>query len=165
MIELITIYRDEISQFRAMVEEYWQELMPQSDICLDEKLRSRYFQERYRWHTNSEFPRWIVWEDTRIGFVSIKIDRKSKTSSIADVYIKPSFRRRGYGSAAVKQLLSYFDRCGIERIDLNVRRDNPAALDFWQKLGFGIAGFRLRQHRDPSSHTPCKGALSSDIDG
>jgi ribosomal protein S18 acetylase RimI-like enzyme len=51
----------------------------------------------------------------------------------------------------------------VERIDLNVRRDSPAALAFWQAQDFGIAGYRMRMYRDPERGTAYEGALSSDL--
>ena len=63
----------------------------------------------------------------------------------------------------VHWLLSKCDDLGIEQIDLNVRRDNPDALAFWQAQGFGIAGYRLRQLRDPATRSAFKEVLSSDF--
>ena len=54
---------------------------------------------------------------------------------------------------------------GIRQLDLNVRRDNPNALSFWEAQGFGIAGYRLRMYRDPETGTAYKGVLSSDFVG
>jgi len=57
----------------------------------------------------------------------------------------------------------------VERVDLDVRRDNPQALAFWQAQGFGIAAYRMRIYRDPDSGTVRSsaaayvGALSSDL--
>ena len=63
----------------------------------------------------------------------------------------------------VQWLFSRLDNVGVERIDLNVRRDNPRALAFWQAQGFGIAGYQLRMYRDPESGTAFVGALASDF--
>ncbi|MBV7330555.1 hypothetical protein KFU94_20385 [Chloroflexi bacterium TSY] len=52
---------------------------------------------------------------------------------------------------------------GIEQIELNVRRDNPEALAFWQAQGFRIALYQMRQYRDPQTGQSFIGALSSDF--
>jgi ribosomal protein S18 acetylase RimI-like enzyme len=67
------------------------------------------------------------------------------------------------GMAMAAWLFSHLDDLGVEQIDLDVRRDNPLALAFWQAQGFGIAGYRLRQYRDPESGMAFEGALSSDF--
>ena len=63
----------------------------------------------------------------------------------------------------VKWVFAHLDNMGVERIDLDVGRDNPEALSFWQAQGFGMAGYRRRQYRDPGSGTAFVGALSSDF--
>ncbi len=82
---------------------------------------------------------------------------------VNDFYVLPEARRQGYGRAMVQWLLAHLDSLGVEQIDLDVRRDNPDALAFWQAQGFGIALYRLRQYRDPESGTAFVGALSSDF--
>ncbi|MBN1811000.1 MAG: GNAT family N-acetyltransferase, partial [Anaerolineae bacterium] len=97
------------------------------------------------------------------GFVSLEVFTAQKRVFVGNFYIIPEERRKGYGTAMVAWLLSRLDSIGVEQIDLNVRRDNPAALAFWQAQGFGIAGYRLRMYRDPESGTAFEGALSSDL--
>jgi ribosomal protein S18 acetylase RimI-like enzyme len=55
------------------------------------------------------------------------------------------------------------DDLGVEAIDLHVRRDNPAALQFWQAQGFMIGHYQLKQYRDPEKRVGFVGALSSDF--
>ena len=55
------------------------------------------------------------------------------------------------------------DGLGIERIDLNVRRDNPSALKFWESQDFMIGHHELTQYRDPHKRIGIRGALSSDF--
>jgi len=51
----------------------------------------------------------------------------------------------------------------VQLIELNVRRDTPQALAFWESQGFRIASYRLHQYRDPKTGTSYIGALSSDF--
>jgi ribosomal protein S18 acetylase RimI-like enzyme len=91
------------------------------------------------------------------------VDKDEKRATIHDFYVIPEERRRGHASAMVSWLFKFLDKRGIERIDLNVRRDNPTALAFWQSQGFGITAYRLRQYRDPKTGTAYTGVLSSDF--
>ena len=109
-------------------------------------------------------PHWALVDKQPIGFVSFEIE--DQTAYVHDFYIATEHRRKGYGSEMTGWLFEYFDEMGIRQLDLNVRRDNPNALSFWEAQGFGIAGYRLRMYRDPETGMPYKGVLSSDfVDG
>ena len=65
----------------------------------------------------------------------------------------------------VEAIRDLTDDLGIEQIDLNVRRDTPHALEFWQAQGFMIGHYELTQYRDPIKRIGFRGALSSDFAG
>jgi ribosomal protein S18 acetylase RimI-like enzyme len=149
--------------FREMVEAYWQELMPQSIVVRDPQRKEAFFQDEFSWDGGGNYPHWIVADGCRVGFVTFQVSRERKRARINNFYVVPEKRRRGHGSAVVRWLFSYMDGEGVERIDLDVRRDNPGALAFWQAQGFGVAAYRLRQYRAPERGTAFAGALSSDM--
>lgn len=149
--------------FRQMVAAYWQELMPRSDVVNDPARWEAYFQEEFSWDGSQRHPYWATVADRRVGLIAFDVWVGEKRAFVSDLYVTPGERRQGYGAAMVRWLFSYLDDLGIARIDLDVRRDNPGALAFWQAQGFGIALYRLRQYRDPDAGIPYVGALSSDF--
>ena len=149
--------------FRAVVETYWQELMPRADVVVDVIRRDACFASQFAFEGDSRRPQWAIENQERVGFVSISIDHAARTAFIEDFYIFPTMRRRGYGRAAVQTLYTQLDALEINQIDLSVRRDTPQALAFWEVLGFRIASYRLRQYRDPAAHQSFVGELSSDF--
>lgn len=98
-----------------------------------------------------------------MGFVAYAVDEARKSASINDFYVVPEARRRGYGAAMVQAVYAQLDQLGVELVELNVRRDNPQALAFWEAQGFRIALYRLRQYRDPKTGKAYIGTLSSDF--
>lgn len=50
--------------------------------------------------------------------------------------VAPAYRRRGVGAALLKWLLESTEVAGCERIDLEVRANNPRALRFYLRHGF-----------------------------
>jgi RimJ/RimL family protein N-acetyltransferase len=55
-------------------------------------------------------------------------------------------RAKGYGKAAVRQLLSYAFFClGLKKIFLSVLADNKIAIKLYEKCGFSVEG-RLKNH-------------------
>jgi ribosomal protein S18 acetylase RimI-like enzyme len=151
------------AHFRRMDDSFLEELQPRSDAATDPELRESHFQQEFAWDGGSRHPYWAIVDNCRVEFISFAVSDDRKRAEIRQLYVVPAKRRQGHGAAMVRWLLSHLDELGIERIDLNVRRDNPRALAFWRTQGFGIAGYRLRQYRDPESGTAYVGALSSDF--
>jgi N-acetylglutamate synthase-like GNAT family acetyltransferase len=74
-----------------------------------------------------------------VGFVAYAVDEARKSASINGFYVVPEARRRAYGAAMVQAVYAQLDQLGVELVELNVRRDNPQALAFWEAQGFRIA--------------------------
>lgn len=163
MLSVEKVNAADLVRFRRMVEAYWQELMPSASVVRTPERRCAYFEEQFAWDGGNNHPRWTVVDGEPLGFLAFEVFEIEKRASISNFYVVPGRRRRGYGTAMVQWLFSHLDSLGVERIDLNVRRDNPEGLAFWEAQGFGIAGYRLRQYRDPGSGTALPGALSSDV--
>jgi ribosomal protein S18 acetylase RimI-like enzyme len=153
----------DIHDFRRVVEAYWQELMPRSAVVHNPARREAYFQECFTWAGGNRHPYWAVIEGHRVGFLTYTVDEAKKSASIDDFYVMPEVRRRGYGAAMLRAVYAQLDQLGVELVELNVRRDNPRALAFWEAQGFRIASYRMRQYRDPKTSTSYVGALSSDF--
>jgi ribosomal-protein-alanine N-acetyltransferase len=59
-----------------------------------------------------------------------------RTAHLALLAVDPAQRRRGIAARLVAWLEKCADTAGIERIRVEARSDNPAALAFYQKLGY-----------------------------
>ena len=163
MIQLQPVQPTDEERFRAIVETYWQELMPHADMMQDAERRNRYFQERFPLENADRWVRWGMVEDEFVGFVAVALNLAKNQVMVEDFYVLPSERRKGYGGAMVKALYQQLDEVGVELVELSVRRDNPQALAFWEAQGFRIALYQLRQYRDPEMRVSFVGALSSDF--
>jgi ribosomal protein S18 acetylase RimI-like enzyme len=163
LVNLEIVSSAEISDFLQLVEAYWQALMPHAPVVKDGEHRQAYFRERFTWAGGNRHPYWAVVDGRKVGFVSFTVSVVSRSARVEDFYISPTERRKGYGSALVRALYTHFDRLDIELIELNVRRDNPKALLFWEAQGFRIALHCLRQYRDPKTGIGFIGGLSSDF--
>ena len=162
-VSLERVSSPDIADFQDMVEAYWQELMPHASVIQDIEERQAYFYQRFTWKGGNRHPFWAIAAGRKVGFVSFEVSPENKSASVEDFFVIADERRKGYGSAIVQALYDYLDKLGIELIELNVRRDNPNALAFWEAQGFRIASYRLRQYRDPKTGTGFIGALSSDF--
>lgn len=163
MLHLEPIKQSEIGQFRQMLDMYWQELMPHADVVNSPEHNQTYFQNRFKWDSHHHPPYWALVNDRPVGFVHFTIDPEKHAASIEDFYVVEQDRRKGYGKRMVEALYSLLDQWGVTAIELNVRRDNPQALSFWESVGFRTALYCMRQYRDSETGQWLIGALSSDF--
>jgi ribosomal protein S18 acetylase RimI-like enzyme len=163
LISLERVSPADIVDFQKIAEEYWEELMPHATVVKGQQSRESYFYECFKWDGGNHHPHWALTNGRRVGFASFEVSIVNKTATMADFYILPNERRKGYGTAMMQALYKYFDKLEVELVELNVRRDNPNALMFWESQGFRIALYHLRQYRDPKTGTAFIGGLSSDF--
>ena len=149
------------NRFRPLVEAYWLEIMPHADTVCTSDSRDSYFADRFPLSSTEPGVFWGLSEGSPVGFISFSIS--GTRAEINDFYVVPARRRRGIGTFLVKSAIEITDSLGVDRIDLNVRRDNPEALKFWEAQGFMIGHYELIQYRDPKKRVGFLGALSSDF--
>jgi len=64
------------------------------------------------------------------------------TAEILTIAVDPSARRQGYGALLVQHLTNYARSNGAKRLLLDVARDNEAAKQFYETVGFVQDGIR-----------------------
>jgi ribosomal protein S18 acetylase RimI-like enzyme len=162
-MNLAPVQPTDLHDFRRIVEAYWREVMPQSDVIQQPERPAAYFAERFPWTGGTRQLYWAVVDGRRVGFVAYTVDTAQHAASIDDFYVVPKARRRGYGAAMGQAVYTQLDPLGVALVELHVRRDTPHALAFWEAQGLRIALYRMRQYRDPKTGTAYIGALSSDF--
>jgi ribosomal protein S18 acetylase RimI-like enzyme len=162
-MDLEQVHLTDMPIVRRLVEAYWQEVMSQSDVVKQPDRREAFFRGCFTWAGGNRHPYWAVVSGRNVGFVAYTVDEAKKSASIDDLYVVLAERRQGHGTAIVQAMYAHLDRLGVELVELNVRRDTPHALAFWEAQGLRIALYRMRQYRDPKTGTAYIGALSSDF--
>jgi len=81
---------------------------------------------------------------------------------IENIVIDSAHLRRGYASLLLRELFSQAANEGAERVLLEVRESNQAALSFYSRWGFQAVGRRRDYYRDPDEdaillHFLCNG--------
>jgi ribosomal protein S18 acetylase RimI-like enzyme len=84
---------------------------------------------------------WLLRDgDASVGYFVLTfgfdLEFGGRQATLTDLYVAPSHRRRGLGSASIRLAESVLARRGIEALELQVERDNAEALAFYQRLGF-----------------------------
>ncbi len=65
--------------------------------------------------------------------------------------VDPAWRRKGFGRALVDQAERRLRELGCPKLNLQVRRDNPEAMAFYERIGFredAVASFGKRLEND-----------------
>lgn len=72
-MNLERVHQNDILDFRQMVEAYWQEIMPHSDIVQSHESREAYFKERFPLEDDDVRLLWGVVNGRKIGFVALAL--------------------------------------------------------------------------------------------
>ncbi len=62
------------------------------------------------------------------------------------------WRRQGLGRGLLERAYPWAERVGVEKIQLNVRSNNHAALSLYESQGFTVEGREVRQIREDSRY-------------
>lgn len=62
--------------------------------------------------------------------------------AIANLAIHPGYRRQGIASALLKEAIAYAERHDLQRLTLEVRTSNQAAIALYRQFGFELDGIR-----------------------
>ena len=69
---------------------------------------------------------------------------------IANVAVKPDFRKKGYGQHLVKNAILQAEKLGCQFISLEVRQSNTPAISLYEKCGFESPGLRKGFYSHPT---------------
>ncbi|MCX8152989.1 MAG: ribosomal protein S18-alanine N-acetyltransferase [Candidatus Bathyarchaeota archaeon] len=89
--------------------------------------------------------------DTEIaGFIIARIDIENGSifGHILTVNVAPAYRRRGIAQQLLAEIESMFRDKGVKECRLEVREDNIAGLNLYQKLGYRKAGKLMQYYGD-----------------
>lgn len=92
-----------------------------------------------RFHADSRSA-FVVWVDDGevCGYVIASLCSSASFLYIASLAVKEDSRRKGIGSALVREILRAGGEAGVSGVWLHVRVSNGAAREFYKKLGFEV---------------------------
>jgi ribosomal protein S18 acetylase RimI-like enzyme len=143
-VAIVPVVAADIPAFRAMMVDYLTEMLPglrPQDVWSESELEAlRAEPERWLW--------WAMVGDERVGLANLRVyehwhNPDTLIGSIAEFYIRPAYRRQGYGRALAEQALAYLWQLDVDYIELEVLYGNDQALAFWGAVGFEISKYRL----------------------
>ena len=82
------------------------------------------------------------------GFI---LDAPTEVWEIADVWVEPHARRRGFATALVRECEHECRMRGADEVRLTVYALNDGALGLYQSLGYDVSSYTLSRRLDPSN--------------
>ena len=81
-----------------------------------------------------------------VGYLWYKLLDNGTAVFILDFIIFESFRKMGYGKAAMGRLEKQLSHAGVEQIKLRVAFENKGALRLYENVGFNVTGYNMIKH-------------------
>ena len=89
-----------------------------------------------------------------VGRLSIARDRNTYSHHVAELglMVAAEARRRGVGSALMKEAIKWAKRAGVVKLELTVFPHNEPAIALYESFGFEREGFRKRHYLRSSGY-------------
>ena len=142
MIEVAVATEIQKEQIWHLFQEYAQELSFYDDA---HRPKSRYHYPYFDlyWTEDGRIPFVLLYDHEMVGFCLLRDTNVS--FQIAEFYITPLHRRRGFGKAVVEHIKEYCCQQDKHKIlTANIYVNNTPAIRFWQSTGFRDTGRRIR---------------------
>jgi [ribosomal protein S18]-alanine N-acetyltransferase len=98
--------------------------------------------------TRGEMPGWIAEEECKVaGFLVAR--RVASEIEILNLGVRAELRRKGIGSALLREVMRWGKSLGAEKAFLEVRASNANALHFYERFTYQVTGRRPRYYSGP----------------
>ena len=84
---------------------------------------------------------WLIWDaDDLAGYVAVcfgwSIEFRGRDAIVDELFVRPAFRGRGHGTAAMRLIEEQAPGLGIRALHLEVERHNAGARRLYDRLGY-----------------------------
>lgn len=135
-VALKPVLKSEEETFLIMAEHHFRELNPA--FIAHEDWKSCYFRSILS-NPNMSL-QWVIASDCRVGFILFGVEPHRflprKSGMIYELYIEPSFRRRGFARAGALQAIDRLRAEGPSKVQLEIMTGNAGAELLWKSFGF-----------------------------
>lgn len=140
MITLRLATVEDVPRIRELADEIWRAVYPgiishaQIDFMLDWMYAERQLTDDI---TTGEIRFWMINLDGEsIGFASMGPGESTNELHLQKFYLRANLHGRGYGSAALRQLLDEARESGAHELSLRVNKTNERAIRCYERNGF-----------------------------
>ena len=136
VVALAPVVTNEKEEFILMAERHFRELNPK--FIAQQDWKDCYFQSISQ---NRDMTlEWVIASGRRVGFILFGLEPHRflprKSGMIYELYIDPSFRRRGFASASALQAINRLRAESPSKVQLEIMTGNVSAELLWESFGF-----------------------------
>ncbi|OGT47927.1 MAG: ribosomal-protein-alanine N-acetyltransferase [Gammaproteobacteria bacterium RIFCSPHIGHO2_12_FULL_38_11] len=96
---------------------------------------------------NDHYYNWIIRDNNKpAGFITVKNNHDHW--EIMQIVIDKNYQQQGLATKLVEYTIKQAKKLSVEKIQLEVRRSNTAAISLYQKCGFQKVGIRKKYYKD-----------------
>jgi ribosomal protein S18 acetylase RimI-like enzyme len=77
-----------------------------------------------------------IFQSKIVGFAQFLLRKEKKSGELTRIYVLPEYQRRGAGGLLLEEGLAALSKSGIDRLFVDVEKDNPIGRQFYEKKGF-----------------------------
>ena len=71
-----------------------------------------------------------------IGYITCRIDARSRVGWIPNLSVLPGHQKQGIGKGLIERALDYFEEAGMELARIETLEQNPVGPTFYPRMGF-----------------------------
>lgn len=79
-------------------------------------------------------------------WVAVRMDLQGAYGSVDQVYLKPPYRRQGYGRQLMNAADNFIQQQRLKTARLYVTRENTDAVQLYQKVGYAVTRYEMERH-------------------
>jgi L-phenylalanine/L-methionine N-acetyltransferase len=130
--------------------ELWQEVVAERRFVMSDRAHGSvgHYRRTFRSSWTSDNAELVATDGRQVvGYLSISREEHPVTRHVASigVFVAPSWRGRGVGTALMREAVRWARGVGVEKLALTVYPDNAAAIALYRRFGFAEEG-RLTGH-------------------
>lgn len=78
-------------------------------------------------------------------WVAVRVDLQGSYGSVDQVYLKPAYRKRGYGAWLMEAADNFVKKQGLKTARLYVTRENTDAVKLYQGRGYEVTRYEMER--------------------
>lgn len=133
-------------KIKQMTRQDCEKVLQVEEACFSVPWSQKSFEDSFSYAGNHYL---VAWEEEKlIGFIGLMA--VGEEADITNVAVLPAYRRQGIGACLVGEMLELAKSEKIQKIMLEVRASNEAAIALYKKYGFQFLCKRKNYYQKPT---------------
>jgi ribosomal-protein-alanine N-acetyltransferase len=133
-------------KIKQMTRQDCEKVLQVEEACFSVPWSKKSFEDSFSYAGNHYL---VAWEEEKlVGFIGLMA--VGEEADITNVAVLPAYRRQGIGACLVGEMLELAKSEKIQKIMLEVRASNEAAIALYKKYGFQFLCKRKNYYQKPT---------------